>query len=79
MRTLFALLVALGMVIGVSGMALAGSDMEGCGAASHQAQTATDKVVKEQPAPASTDKAATDKVVIAQTQKPAQPAVDTKK
>lgn len=76
MRTLVA--VALGMVIGISGVAFAGSDMEGCGY-THQAKNAADKVVKEQPAPASTDKVENDKVVVAQTARPAQPAVEIKK
>lgn len=77
MRTLVAM--ALGMVIGISGLAFAGSDMEGCSYSTHQAKNAADKVVKEQAAPASTDKVDTDKVVVAQTAKPAQPAVEIKK
>lgn len=79
MRRIAVLIVAVGMVVVFGGVALAGGFGE-CGYGSHVNQAATDKAdpskaVATQP----TEKADANKLALAQTDKAAKPAHETKK
>ena len=80
MKRIMTLIVAAGIVAAFSGVALAGGDA--CSYGSHS-QAATDKIDTSKnvatKAPEKADKADADKVTVAQTDKPAQPASEVKK
>lgn len=76
MQRIVALVLTLGMVV-FSGVALAG---EMCSYNLQAGRTTVDKADAEKPvATKSTDKIDADKVVVAQTAKPSQPAAEPKK
>ena len=78
MKRIMALIVAAGMVMVIGGVAFAGGD-GACSYGSHN-QAATDKTdASKNVAVKASEKADSDKVVIAQTEKPAQPTPEVKK
>lgn len=77
MQRVVALVLTLGLVVVLSGVALAG---EACSYNLQAGQTTVDKADAEKPAVAkSTDKMDTDKVVVAQTEKSNKPTSEPKK